>query len=199
MRPFYFTVLSCLFYVSTFLITVNCNIFVENFEQNSLSKWNLFEELVTTCYGENIGTIELNSFAAYEGLQGMVVWSNKNKTKGISNHIIAGNKVFSGVEGRWRYSLHAQIPLASFETTQVGPEFSVQNTRDDGTNTGTTRYGICSLVLSCHVVHVCTPVSTLLLTATDNQIDSKHMHSFMKSLIAIRYLFRNSFIRICMV
>mgnify|MGYP003385292175 CR=1 FL=1 len=144
-RPLYLTLFSLLLSVAavTAFLTPNAvdnNIFVENFEQNSsLSEWNLFEELVTTCYGDNMGTIELNSVAAFEGSEGLVVWSNKNQTMGISNHIIAGNKVFSGVEGRWRYSLHAQIPLASFETTQVGPEFSVQNTRDDGTHTGTTR------------------------------------------------------------
>lgn len=116
--------------------------FVENFEfSNSLDSWNLFEELVTSCYREDVGAIELNSSAAYEGNQGMVVWSNKNLTKGISNHIIAGNKVFEGVDGQWRYTLHSQIPLESFETTQVGPEFSVQNTRDEGSGVTTTDIG----------------------------------------------------------
>lgn len=126
--------------------------FIENFELNtSLNDWNLFEELVTSCYKDGIGSIELNSSAAFEGDQGLIVWSNKNLTMGMSNHIIAGNKVFSGVDGQWKYTLHSLIPSDSFETTQVGPEFSVQNTRDEGSGVTTTDIGGIQYVTTKYV------------------------------------------------
>jgi len=113
------------------------NMFTDNFEVPSA--WTLFEELVTSCYGEGIGTLDVsNPDAGFEGSYGAMLHSNKNKSA-FSNHLIAGRNVSNGAYNRViKYDLHAMLPTAYDLTSQVGPEFSVQNTRNgpgDGTTT----------------------------------------------------------------
>lgn len=89
----------------------------------------MFEEIVNECYGLGIGSINTTAEAAYEGSLGLSVSSNEaNSLK--SNHVIAYRNVEYGVTGYWTYELYAQLPSAYEETSQIGPEFSVQNTRD---------------------------------------------------------------------
>ena len=108
----------------------------ENFESGS-DDWSMFEEIVSECYGLGIGSINATAEAAYEGSLGLTVSSNAaNSLK--SNHVIAYRNVEYGVYGRWIYELYALLPAAYEETSQIGPEFSVQNTRSVATGGTTT-------------------------------------------------------------
>lgn len=116
------------------------NMYIDNFEVPS--SWTLFEELVTSCYGDGIGTMNISDPAAvYEGHFGLMLHSNKNMSA-FSNHLIAGKNVSNGAYNRFvRYDLYAMLPAAYDLTSQVGPEFSIQNTRNtevDGGGAATT-------------------------------------------------------------
>lgn len=100
-----------------------------SFEQEE--RWNLFEEIVNgnPCYGENIGEITRSSDVAKTGQYSFRIWSNKaGSNKG--NHIITYKDLIwgEGVTGRWIYSVSAYIPIGP-DTSNTGPEVSVQNTR----------------------------------------------------------------------
>jgi hypothetical protein len=117
----------------------------DNFETN-LHPWTINEELVSPCYGSHLGSVA-RAMGGYEGNYGLAVWSNAaNSNK--SNHVIAGRFVSAGSEagvtGQWTYSLFGMLPSAYSASSQVGPEFSVQNTRrvGDGTTTSTAIAGI---------------------------------------------------------
>ncbi len=103
-----------------------------SFEQDE--RWNLFEEIVNgnPCYGENIGEITRSNDAARTGHHSFRIWSNKARSN-KGNHIIAYNDLIwgEGVTGRWIYSVSAYIPVSA-DTSNTGPEVSVQNTRPVG-------------------------------------------------------------------
>lgn len=115
----------------------NVVMYTDNFEVPTT--WTLFEELVTNCYGDGVGTLDVASgAAAYEGHGGALLHSNKNRSA-FSNHLIAGKNVSNGAYDRLvKYDVHAMLPIEYDLTSQVGPEFSIQNTRTgpgDGTTT----------------------------------------------------------------
>lgn len=115
--------------------------FHEDFESGA-DDWSMFEEIVSGCYGLGIGSIEATAEAAYEGSLGLTVSSNEANSL-YSNHVIAYRNVEYGVYGRWTYDLYAFLPSAYEETSQIGPEFSVQNTRNvDSGGTATSIAGI---------------------------------------------------------
>jgi hypothetical protein len=91
-------------------------------------QWDIFEEIVNACYSDNLGYVAIESTAGYNGSNGLCVAANSNLSD-YSSHIISGYTPFSGVSGRWKYSLYAKLPADYAETSQIGPEFSVQNTR----------------------------------------------------------------------
>ena len=124
--------------------------FREGFEKGS-SSWHVFEELVTTCYTENVASVSTTDDISYRGQKSLVVWSNYGRST-LSNHVIAGRNIFDGgVDGKIRYKLKALLPSASFETTQVGPEFSYQNTRKFANGTSYTAIGGIQYVASKYV------------------------------------------------
>lgn len=117
------------------------NIYSENFDNNL--DWHLYEEIVNSCYSDSAASLELTNNVSYKGEKSLAIWSNKAETE-FSNHVIAGKNILNyGVNGIWKYILRAYIPQNSFFNTQVGPEFSFQNTRTtiDG-NTHTSIAGI---------------------------------------------------------
>lgn len=97
--------------------------------ETTIGHWSMFEELVSSCYSDGIGAIEQSSVASKHGGYGLLVWANKNNSV-YSNHVIAGWKLMDeGIESSSRYKMLAMMPSEYEETSQVGPEFSVQNTR----------------------------------------------------------------------
>eukprot|EP00602_Paraphysomonas_sp_CaronLab_P008619 CAMPEP_0185034398 /NCGR_PEP_ID=MMETSP1103-20130426/24262_1 /TAXON_ID=36769 /ORGANISM="Paraphysomonas bandaiensis, Strain Caron Lab Isolate" /LENGTH=689 /DNA_ID=CAMNT_0027571043 /DNA_START=260 /DNA_END=2329 /DNA_ORIENTATION=+ len=94
--------------------------------------------------------MSISTHASYEGSNGIVLWSNANHSL-YSNHLIAGRKVFSGVDGVWQYSVYAKLPKEYEFSSQVGPEFSIQNTRDDGTGTTYTTIGGIQNIASTYI------------------------------------------------
>ena len=65
-------------------------------------EWHMFEELVTSCYGEGIGAIEKDPESAFRGGNGLTVWANKGQST-YSNHVIAGRNIYDhGVDGKVR-------------------------------------------------------------------------------------------------
>ena len=114
--------------------------FHDGFEEGS-SSWHVFEELVTSCYAENVASVGTSDTTSYGGDMSLAVWSNFGGSV-LSNHVIAGRNIFDrGVDDRIRYKLKANLPAASFDTTQVGPEFSYQNTRLFANGTSYTTIG----------------------------------------------------------
>lgn len=106
-------------------------LFSTSFEQpDDISKWSIFDEIVTTCYGEGISELVQLRRARFAGKYGMGLYANRNKTM-YSNHVIAGLKVSenAGLTGRWLYKAYAYIPANQMRRTQTGPEISIQNTR----------------------------------------------------------------------
>lgn len=93
--------------------------------------WGIFEEVVggNPCYGDGIGQVVRSGDAARSGRYGLRVWANRaNSLK--SNHVMANNKLSNfGQTGIYRYELYAYIAPETGSAGQVGPEFSVQNTR----------------------------------------------------------------------
>jgi len=107
-------------------------VFYDGFEQG-LGSWVLYEEVVNgnPCYGTGIGTISTNATAARDGQQGLVVFANSASTL-QSNHPFAARRLDSTPRDRVLvYSLDARIPAVYANTTQTGPEFSMQDTRAD--------------------------------------------------------------------
>lgn len=115
--------------------TLYAPIFSDGFESldetNGVSDaggWSVFEELVTECYIEGVGGVYVSGEAKYEGSSGLVVAANSGDSL-YSNHVIAHKTVQLGVYGLWKYSVWGMLPDVYASTSQVGPEFSVQNTR----------------------------------------------------------------------
>lgn len=107
-------------------------VFADDFETDK--SWGIFEEIVgnnTTCYGSGIGSIQRSTDVAYNGMYSLRVWANQTlSTK--SNHVIAGKEVSAqGQWGVWVYEVHAYIAPETAGKGEVGPEFSIQNTRQE--------------------------------------------------------------------
>jgi hypothetical protein len=103
--------------------------FTDDFEGME-TDWGIFEEIcVIDIYQAGIGLVATTTQAAYEGERSLCVWANEQKSE-YSNHLSA-NYRFSeqGNSGRWRYEVNVYIPSATSTQGQVGPEFSMQNTR----------------------------------------------------------------------
>ncbi|MCB9098388.1 MAG: hypothetical protein H6632_02525 [Anaerolineales bacterium] len=91
----------------------------------------MFEEIVggNSCYGSGVGSVARSTNVAYQGTHSLLVWANQaSSTK--SNHLI-GYKNYPNTHQTdiWRYQVHAYIALATENSGQTGPEFSLQNTR----------------------------------------------------------------------
>jgi hypothetical protein len=106
-------------------------LFEDDFETDK--GWTLFEEIVggdDICYGKDIAKIERTDKAAKNGNYGMRLWPNHAQSI-KNNHAIANKRIsLTGVDGVWRYSVHARINPDKAEDGQAGPEFSMQNTRE---------------------------------------------------------------------
>jgi hypothetical protein len=103
--------------------------FTDDFEVMD-TDWGTFEEIcVPDIYEEGIGLVATTTQAAYEGERSLCVWANEQQSE-YSNHVLA-NYCFAeqGNSGRWRYEVKVYIPSATSTQGQVGPEFSLQNTR----------------------------------------------------------------------
>lgn len=110
-----------------YVLSVYSKVLRDGFEGDE--EWHMFEELVTSCYGDGIGTIEKHSQSAFRGSSGLTVWANRNRSV-YSNHVIAGRNIYDhGVDGKVKYRLRSLMPNGSPDNAQVGPEFSIQNTR----------------------------------------------------------------------
>jgi hypothetical protein len=95
------------------------DVFVENFESNtSINDWNLFEELVTSCYRDGIGSIELNSSVAYEGVM------HSQPASIIMHHYSCGAHESTGM-----LAGHTQCP-SSAEKVAYGAEAAVDSAVD---------------------------------------------------------------------
>ncbi len=94
--------------------------------------WGSFEEIVagSACYGANIAEVTRSTDVAFAGTNSLRVWGNK-ALSAKSNHVIANKKVANvGQTGRFRYELYAFIAAETANHGEVGPEFSMQNTRE---------------------------------------------------------------------
>jgi hypothetical protein len=103
--------------------------FADNFESEA-TKWDRFELICDPeTYKDGIGRVCTSVDAAYEGKRSLCVWANEQKTV-YSNHVSA-TYCFSPQRqsGRWRYEVKVYIPSITGSKGQVGPEFSMENTR----------------------------------------------------------------------
>jgi hypothetical protein len=131
---FCFTIVAslCLNFLSAQNLTDT--LFSEDFESNGT--WGIFEELVggNPCYGDSLGQVMISADYAYGGSHGLRIWSNKD-LQSKSNHVIGQLNISNdGMHGLFSLSCYAFIPPET-DTAQVGPEFSMQSTRNNsGTN-----------------------------------------------------------------
>lgn len=105
--------------------------FEDSFETDK--GWILFEEIVdnSSCYGEGIAEITLSTDFAYGGNKSLLVFSNKESSS-KSNHVLASYQFANtGQDGTWVYEFYVFIAPETATTGQTGPEFSLQNTRQD--------------------------------------------------------------------
>lgn len=103
--------------------------FNDNFEADN--SWSLFEEIVggNSCYGAGIGQVIRSTDVARTGEYSLLVWPNAAGSL-KSNHLIANRRLnATGLSGKVRFETYAYIDPASATTSQTGPEFSMQNTR----------------------------------------------------------------------
>lgn len=113
-------------------------VYMDRFEEES--NWKTDEEIVggSPCYAENIGEAIRSTDYPLDGHYSLRVWANKAGSI-RSNHVIAGKTVFeSGRNGTWLCRVRAFIAPETASTGQVGPEFSVQNTREIASGVKTT-------------------------------------------------------------
>ena len=105
--------------------------------------WGLFEEIVTPdCYVAGIGEVSRSRVVSQRGDFSLLVHANKQYTS-KSNHLLANKRLANhGRGGRWAYCASAYISPETADTGQVGPEFSMQNTRLVGTQFLTTIAGL---------------------------------------------------------
>jgi hypothetical protein len=104
--------------------------FSDDFETDQ--GWGIFEEIVagSACYGANIGEVTRSPDVAFAGANSLRVWANQ-ALSAKSNHVIANKKIANvGQTGRFRYELYAFIAPETANHGEVGPEFSMQNTRE---------------------------------------------------------------------
>ncbi len=92
--------------------------------------WTVFEEIVGGCYGSGIAEVSRSTAEARSGRWSLLVEANAADSP-KSNHVLAQKKLnATGLDGRVRYELAAFIDPASARTSQTGPEWSMQNTRE---------------------------------------------------------------------
>jgi hypothetical protein len=139
--------LLCLLIVLTVPV-LNSFLYATSFDNKNgeIKNWTIYEELVNSCYSNNIADVRVQKKASFSGKYGMAIYANRNRT-GFSNHVIAGHTVKPGTgfrSGSWSYKVKSFIPSSHYFTSQVGPELSIQNTRviHDGTTTTTAIAGI---------------------------------------------------------
>jgi hypothetical protein len=104
--------------------------FLDDFETDQ--GWGMFEEIVggSPCYGAGIGEAARSTNAVFKGSYSLRVWANKASTS-KSNHVIAQKQISSsGQTGRFRYQLYAYRAPETATSGEVGPELSMQNTRE---------------------------------------------------------------------
>ena len=104
----------------------------DNFEADR--GWGFFEEIVggSACYGAGIGQVAPSTDVARFGARSLLVWANASGSL-RSNHLIANHRLnTTGLSGKVRLQTYAYIDPASALTSQTGPEFSMQNTREVG-------------------------------------------------------------------
>lgn len=101
--------------------------YADGFETET--NWQLDEELVTSCYQEQLGSNDRSTDVAAQGQYSMRTWANEALSL-WSNHIISGKKVTdTGQTGVFTYRLQSYIASETYLEGQTGPEFSLQNTR----------------------------------------------------------------------
>lgn len=105
--------------------------------------WGMFEEIVDpACYVAGAGEVSRSRVVRQWGGFSLLVHANKQHTS-KSNHLLANKRLAKhGRGGRWAYSTSAYIHPETAYTGQVGPEFSMQNTRLVGTQFLTTIAGL---------------------------------------------------------
>lgn len=115
--------------------------FTDGFETDK--GWGVFEEIVDpACYVAGTGKVSRSRVVSQRGDFSLLVHANKQQTS-KSNHVLANKRLANhGRRGRWAYSTSAYIASETAGTGQVGPEFSMQNTRFVGTQFLTTIAGV---------------------------------------------------------
>lgn len=119
--------------------------FQDDFETDK--GWTMVEEIVggSACYGKNIGSVTRSTnYPTGSSGTSLLVWANRfTDNNGVkvespslmSNHVIAQNKVSDqGMDGKLEYSMRFLIDRKTADQGQVGPEFSLQNTRTNPQN-----------------------------------------------------------------
>jgi hypothetical protein len=116
--------------------------FEDIFESDTLN-WTVFEQIINAQYEDGIGSIQYTNESAYEGAGSLCVWANSAGSD-FSNHLLAQYRYsYSGYSGVWKFELAFYIPSGADNNGQVGPEFSMQNTRETSPGTfKTTTAGI---------------------------------------------------------
>jgi hypothetical protein len=70
------------------------------------------------------------SEVARTGNHSLLVWANAAGTS-KSNHVLAQKQLnATGIDGKVRLELYSLIDIATADSAQTGPEFSIQNTRE---------------------------------------------------------------------
>jgi hypothetical protein len=102
--------------------------FADGFESDQ--GWGQFEEIVDPAfYIQGAGETARSRAVSCTGDWSLLVHANRRRTN-KSNHLLANKRISDyGRGGRWALCVSAYIAPETAETGQVGPEFSMQNTR----------------------------------------------------------------------